>query len=99
MNENLKNYLKEQEKLQANFKTKLSLYKDELDATDLLPYQKIQLVKKFKKDSETYRTLSIKYDNFILDIRKPSFLWFCIWLAFSFLGLVTFIKFIIMIFV
>ena len=40
----------------------------------------------------------VKYDNFILDIRKPSFIWFLVFLGMSIIGIVQSIKFIIMLF-
>lgn len=41
------------------------------------------------------RPYLVKYDNFILDIRKPSFGCFLMMLAFSLIGIISFIMYIV----
>lgn len=94
--------LKEYERLQnefiSKFQKELSDFKDELDNSDLPPGTKAVLVRKFIKDHNTYKTLNVKYDNFIMDIRKPSFMWFLFWCFCSILGFIQIVKYIINLF-
>jgi hypothetical protein len=99
INEELKKYLENQNKNREIFLQALNKYKGELDETNKTRFEKIYLVKRFIKDNETYEVKTLKYNNFIMDIRKPSFRWFIIWLMCSFVGLIYLLNFIINIFI
>jgi hypothetical protein len=91
-------YLRLQEEYIEKFQKELSDFKDDLDKSNLSPGKKSILTSKFIKDHNTYKTMNVKYSNFILDIRKPSFFWFMFWVICSIIGFIKLIKWIINIF-
>jgi hypothetical protein len=95
-NNNLQKYLDVEEKEIYNLQKKFENKIKEISGLDVEERKK-QLAY-FIYTEKKKQSLFARYNNFILDIRKPSFLWFLIWVVFSLIGLIQTIKFIFLIF-
>lgn len=95
-NNNLQKYLdiegNEIDNLQKKFEKKIR------DISRLDIEERKKQLDYFVYTEKKRQNLFIRYNNFIMDIRKPSFLMFCIWFVFSLIGLVQTIKFIFLLF-
>lgn len=95
-NNNLQKYLdiegNEINNLQKKFEKKIK------EISDLSVEERKQQLDYFVYTEKKKQSLFARYNNFIIDIRKPSFLWFLIWIVFSLIGLAQTIKFIFLLF-
>lgn len=95
-NNNLQRYLdiegNEIDNLQKKFEKKIR------DISRLDIEERKKQLDYFVYTEKKRQNLFIRYNNFIMDIRKPSFLWFLIFVVFSLIGLIQTIKFIFLIF-
>jgi len=103
MNEDLKEYEEKKWDKRLLFEEKLLnlknlLYEDrhpsEIDQDELVEINKT--IRKFINKEDPDRGYFVKYKRFILDIRKPSFVWFLIFVLCSLIGLYQVLKFIVL---
>lgn len=99
-NNRLENYEKEQWEKRLLFESELESLKDELydgrDIRDIEPEEFIDIqnkLKRFVNREHPERGYFVKYNNFILDIRKPSCMVFFMFLMLSLIGIIQVIKF------
>lgn len=92
MSKELDEYIKEQNKKREKFLKKFELYKDELDKSNIPDSLKRKLAEDFIRSNNNHRTVFVKYNNFIMDIRKPSFRWFLFWCICSIFGFINIIE-------
>jgi hypothetical protein len=70
---------------------KIDELRDDLYYSKASPSQRIKRVKQLIKEDKIIKRSHIYYDRFIMDVRKPSFFWFCMWVLFSIYGLIQLI--------
>ena len=85
----LKDYLQKEKEEKERIEREFFELMNDLDGSNLTVVERRVKLREFVKLEKAKQTMFVRYSNFIMDVRKPSFWFFIMWFCFSIVGFIA----------
>ena len=85
----LKEYLKQEKENKERIEEEFFQLMNELDGSDLTVDERRKKLREYVRMEKDKQSIFARYNNFIMDVRKPSFGFFIMWVCLSVFGFIV----------